>query len=105
MLWYRLSRNMPADIFNDLTGYFFQHGLDLVPHEKHTSFVGKGANVRVFPQKIGFVFTGNACTSGLGSRLLREVYQKVPAFERLDEDQPGEIEELRRQFPFLYELR
>ncbi len=105
MLWYMLRENISAEHFNDLTGFLFGQGLDLVSHERYTSFVGKGSSVRVCSDKIGFVFTGKALPSGFGSFLLRGVYNHLPAFERLDEDQPGEIEHFRAQFPFLYELQ
>ena len=95
---------MSPDQFNDLTGYLFRQDLDLVLRETHSSFIGKGASVAVFPQKIGFVFTGRAIPH-FGATLLRGVYPHVPGFERLDEDVPGTIEELCTQFPFLHELR
>lgn len=105
MLWYLLGQALSFDRMNELSGYLFSRGFEVYPHQRCVSFVGKGKQVQVFPDRIGFVFTGEGMTSQQGSAFLREIYQKLPGFDRLDEDQPGEIEQMCAQFPFLHELR
>lgn len=105
MLWYVLEQPLSLDRMNRLSGYLFHQGLEVYPHERCVSFVGKGIQIQVFPSKVGFVFTGESVTSQNGSVLLREMYQQIPGFERLDEDQPGEIERMCARFPYLHELR